>query len=193
MEMNVMTGVYTNNGELYNFSFNTNISVANKLKFVDTVVSILVDENHYNSVIRDLIFDFYIIDILTDVDVEELKRSPNFLNDVEQFLSETNIVEIVKANDYYNLLNELNDAIDKSIQYLTGIHPSLIADSISSLIRTIENKINEIDLDNMMSMAQKFANMTEDFTIENAMNLYMNSDVHKKNLAEIANFKSNKK
>ena len=193
MEMNVMTGVYTNNGELYNFTFNTNISVENKLKFVDTVVSILVDENHYNSVIRDLIFDFYIIDILTDVDVEELKRSPNFLNDVEQFLSETNIVEIVKANDYYNLLNELNDAIDKSIQYLTGIHPSPIADSISSLIRTIENKINEIDLDNMMSMAQKFANMTEDFTLENAMNLYMNSDVHKKNLADIANFKSNKK
>lgn len=192
MEMNVVTGVYTNNGELYNFSFNTNISVANKLKFVDTVVSILVDENHYNSVIRDLIFDFYIIDILTDVDVEELKHSPNFLNDVEQFLSETNIVEIVKANDYYNILNELNDAVDKSIQYLTGIHPSPISDSISSLIRTLENKINEIDLDNMMSMVQKFANMTEDFTLENAMNLYMNSDVHKKNLADIANFKSNK-
>ena len=37
----------------------------------------------------------------------------------------------------------------------------------------------------MMSMAQKFAGMTEDFTLDNIVNAYMNSDIHKSNLAEI--------
>ena len=75
------------------------------------------------------------------------------------------------------------------IQYLTGIHTNPIGESLASLFSTIEKKVNEIDLDSMMSMAQKFASMTEDFTMENLVKEYMNSDVHKENLAEIANSK----
>lgn len=192
----VKTGTYihiTENGEeTHNFNFYADLSVAKKMNFVDSVVGLLVDENHYNSVIRNLVFDFYVIDIFTDIDTANLVSSNNFLDDVEKFLEDTNIVEIIKANTSPVLFAELNDAVNKSIQYLTGIHPSPLNDALASLLNTIESKVNEIDLDSMMTMAQKFASMTEDFTVENAVNTYMNSDIHKKNLADIIEFKNNK-
>lgn len=185
MEMNMKNSTYTYNGELHNFNFCTDLGIANKVKFVNSVVSLVVDKNHYNSVIRDLIFDFYIVDIMTDIDTAEFKDSPTFLNDVEDFLLSTNIAEIVKANAFPTLFDELNTAVDKSIQYLTGIHPSPLSDAIASFLSALEKKINEVDLDSMMDMAQKFAGMTGELTPESIINAYMASDTHKNNLAEI--------
>lgn len=186
------TGAYTYNDESRNFEFRTDLSAAEKLKFVNSVVSLLVDENHYNSVIRDLIFDYYTIKIFTTVNTEELDNSLTFLNDVEDFLLSTNIVEIVKANAFPTLFDELNKAVDDSIRYLTGVHPSPLSDALSSLLSTLEKKINEVDLDSMMGMAQKLASMTGEFTPDSIVNAYMNSDIHKNNLAEIAEAKKDK-
>lgn len=193
MEMNMKNGVYTYNGESRNFNFRTDLSIAEKLKFVNSVMNLVVDEKHYNSVIRDTIFDFYIVDFMTDVSTKELKDSSTFLNDVEDFLLSTNIVEIVKANAFPTLFDELNDAVNKSIQYLTGIHPSPLSDALAHLLSTLEKKINEVDLDSMMGMAQKFASMTGNFTPDSIVSVYMNSDMHKKNLAEIAEAKNKSK
>jgi hypothetical protein len=88
------------------------------------------------------------------------------------------------------LLDELRNAVDLNIQYLTGIHPNPLNEAIASLLSTLEKKVNEVDLDSMMAMAQKFASMTEDFTVKNVVNEYMNSDMHKQNLAEIAEAKA---
>lgn len=185
-------GAYIYNDESYNFNFYTDLSSANKLKFVNSVVDLLVDENHYNSVIRDIIFDYYTIKIFTTVNTEELDNSLNFLNDIEEFLLSTNIVEIVKANAFPTIFDELNDAVDKSIQYLTGIHPSPLNNALASLLSTLEKKINEVDLSNMMGMAQKLAGMTGELTPESIVNAYVNSDTHKKNLVEVAETKKNK-
>lgn len=193
MEMNMKNGVYTYNGESRNFNFRTDLSVAEKLKFVNSVMNLVVDEKHYNSVIRDTIFDFYIVDFMTDVSTKELKDSSTFLNDVEDFLLSTNVVEIVKANAFPTLFDELNDAVNKSIQYLTGIHPSPLSDALAHLLSTLEKKINEVDLDSMMGMTQKFASMTGNFTPDSIVSAYMNSDMYKKNLAEIAEAKNKSK
>lgn len=192
-KMNMKTGVYYYGEESHSFNFYTDLTVAQKLTFVNSVVDLVVDEEHYNSVIRDLIFGFYVIDIMTDINTTEFKDSLNFLNDVEDFLLSTNIVEIVKANAFPTLFDELNDAVDKSISYRTGIHPSPLSDALSSLISTLEKKINEVDMNEMMGMATKLASMTDDFTIDNLVNAYMNSDIHKKNLDEIAEVKKDKK
>ena len=185
----VKMGVYTKGEEIFNFNFYTDLSVAQKLLFVNSVTDLVVDDDCYNSVIRDLVFDFYVIDIMTDIDTTELKASPVFLDSVEQFLFETNIVDIVKANASPTLFDELNKAVDKAIEYKTGIHPSPIADSLASLFSTIEKKVNEFDMGNMMEMAQKFAGMTGELTPESIMNAYMNSDTHQKNVAEIEDTK----
>lgn len=184
MEMNVMIGTYFKGDESHNFNFYTNLSVANKVKFVDSVVNLLVNDAHYNSVIRNLVFDFFVVDIFTDINTTELKNSEYFLDDVEQFLNDTNIVSIVKANASY-VIDELNDAVDKSIEYLTGIHPNPLNEALASLLSTIEKKISEVDLDSMMGMAQKFASMTDGFNMDDFVNSYMNSDFHKKNMIEI--------
>ncbi len=179
---NVMTGTYIRNDETYNFNFGTSISTADKLKFVNSVVSILVDDINYNSIIRDLIFDFYVVDIFSDFDTKELKDSLFFVDYVEQFLEETNIVDIIKANMEDGLLEELNRAVNLSVEYRTGIHPSPLSDAIASVLSTLEKKINEVDLPDMADMAKKFINMTGDITPESIVNAYINSDINKNNV-----------
>lgn len=192
--MNEMkSGVYIRGEENYAFNFYTDLTAAQKLMFVDSVIELLVDETHYNSVIRDVIFDYLTIKYFTNIDLTEFDESHNFLNDVEDFLYETNIVEIVKANAHPTLFDELNKAVDDSIEYLTGIHKNPLNDSLSSLMKTLEKKIKEVDLDSMMEMASKFVNMTGDFTPDSIVSAYLDSDIHKQNLNEIAESKENKK
>lgn len=191
---NVMTGAYVKGEKTIDFNFGTDLSTADKQKFVNSVVGLIVDDEkkRYNSVLRDLIFDFYIVDFLTDVDTAELKDSSFFVNDVEQFLEETNIVDIVKANASPLLFDELNNAVDKSIEYITGIHTNPLGEALAGLVSTLEKKVNEFDMGSMIDMAQKFAGMTGELTPESVVNAYMNSDIHKKNLEEIAESKKDK-
>ena len=130
---------------------------------------------------------------MTDIDMSEFKKSSAFLDDVEEFLMETNIVEIVKANAFPTLFDELNNAVDDSIEYLTGIHKNPLNNALTSLINTFERKISEVDLENMMSVANKLNGITDDFTIENLVNAYVKSDVHKQNLEEIKDAKGSSK
>ena len=191
-------GVYTYNDETYNFNFSTDLSTSNKAVFVRTVVDTIVDDTGYDSVLRDIIFDYVTISMFTDIDTSFLKivnDKGDIVTDIdmlEDFLLSTNIIEIVKANAFPTLFDELEKAVSLNIEYRTGIHPSLLSDSIASLLSTLEKKINEVDLDNMMGMAQKLAGMGEDFTMENLVSAYMNSDMHKNNLAEIAESKVDK-
>lgn len=181
----VKNGVYTQNKQDYSFDFYTDLTSANKLKFVNSIVNILVDDKHYNSVIRDLVFDFFIIDIFTSVDTTEIKSSSFFVNDAENFLEETNIVDIVKVNMKAGLLEELNKAVDNSIAYLTGIHINPLNEALASLINTLENKLNNIDLDSMMEMVNVFSGMTDELTPENIVKAYTSTDIFKKNMSEL--------
>lgn len=191
MNREMKAGTFYYNDESYNFDFKTSLSAYEKQKFVKTVVNNIVDDNGYDVVLRDLVFDFVVIELFTNIDTSFINMKDDDDNDIEpiilieHFLEETNIVDIVKANMDVGLLDELSRAIDLNIQYLTGIHPNPLNESLANLISTLESKISGFDLDNVMSMAQKFANMTEDFTVENAVAAYMNSDIHKKNLEEI--------
>lgn len=196
---NTKLGVYTRNDETYNFNLATNLSANEKRIFVRAVVGALVDGMNYDSVLRDIIFDYTTILMFTDVDMSFLRtkdENGELVTDMElleDFLLETNIVEIVRANAFPTLFDQLEDAVNKSIEYRTGIHPSPLNDALASLLSTLERKVEEIDLSSAMSMAQKFAGMTGEFTPESLVNAYMNSDTHKKNLDEIAESKKNKK
>lgn len=195
MMKEMKNGVFTYNGESYNFDFKTSLSAHDKQMFVKTVVNSLVDDGSYDVVIKDLIFDFVIIDVFTNIDTSFINMKDDDGDDIdpviliEHFLDETNVVDVVKANMEVGLLDELNHAVDLNIQYLTGINPNPLSEAVANLVSTIEKKINEVDLSNMMDVAQKFAGMTENFTLDDIVNAYMNSDTHKKNLAEIEEVK----
>lgn len=199
MMKEMKNGVFAYKNEDYNFDFKTSLSAYEKLTFVKTVVGNLVADNSYDFVVRDLIFDFAIIDIFTNVDTSFIDMKDEDGEDInpiiliEHFLEESNVVDVVKANMEIGLIEELNKAIDLNIQYITGINPNPLNEALTNLVSTLEKKINEVDLDSMMSIAQKFNGMTEDFTLDNLVNAYMNSDVHKNNLAEIEKAKNTKK
>lgn len=189
MMKEVMTAVYMHNDDNINFDFYTDLSTSDKLKLVNSVIDILIDDEHYNSIIRNLVFDFFVIDIFSDVDMSEFKNSPRFIDDVEEFLEETNIIDVIKANVKDGLMDELNKAIDDSIEYRTGIHKNVLNDALASLVNTLESKISEIDSDSMIEMANVFSGITDDFTTENIVKAYMQSDIHKNNVAEIEEYK----
>lgn len=177
-------GVYAKGEESFNFNFYTTLSMSEKVTFINSVVNTVVGDD-YNFIVRPMIFDFMIVKMMTDVDTSFANNSNDTIDAIEQFLTETNIVDIVKANMEDSLIDNLNVAVDKAIEYRTGIHPSPIADALASLLSTLEKKVNELDLDDMMNMAQKFAGMTGEFTPESIVNAYINSDIHKKNEIEI--------
>lgn len=191
----IKMGTYVHNGETYNFNFATDLSAYKKMMFVNYVVNSVVDDNRYDSIIRDMIFDFGIVSIFTDIDTSFIHIKDddgNIINPIipiEQFLEETNVVDIVKVNMTIGLLDELNKAIDLDIEYRTGIHPNPLNEALANLMFTLEKKVNEIDLNSAMGMAQKLNDMGKDFNLENLVNAYMNSDIHKNNLEEIAETK----
>lgn len=196
MMKEIKTGAFDYNKESYNFEFKTSLSAYDKMIFVRTVVKNLVDDSGYDVVIKDLIFDFTIIGMFTNIDTSFINMKDDDGKDInpiviiEHFLNETNVVDIVKENMEDGLIEELNRAVDLNIQYITGVNPNPLNDSITKLASTIDKKINEVDLDSMMDMVQKFVGMTGELTPESIINAYINSDVHKNNLAEIEEEKS---
>lgn len=189
---NTKTSVYFYNDESFDFNFVTTLSASEKISFINSIVDTVVSNNYY-TVIRDMLFDFAIIRTFTNIDTTFVKNSDSMIDTIEQFLNETNIVEIIKANMEFGLLAELNEAVDKAIEFRTGIHPSPLNDALASLLSTLERKVNEIDLGSAMSMAQKFAGMTGELTPESLINAYMSSDTHKNNIVEIEKAKKSNK
>lgn len=194
---NIKMGTYVRNGESYNFNFATNLSAYRKSMFVGYVVNSIIDEDRYDSIVRDIIFDFGLVAICTDINTSFINRRDdegkpiNPIIFIEQFLDETNVVEIVKENMEFGVIAELYNAVERSIEYRTGIHPNPLNDALASLLSTLEKKIDGLDTNSMMAMAQKFAGMTEKLTPDSVVKAYVDSDIHKKNLEEIAESKKN--
>lgn len=189
---NTKTGVYFYDDESHNFEFTTTLSASKKISFVNSVVDTIVGDN-YNSIIKDMIFDYTLIQMFTNVDTTFINNSKDIIDSIEQFLNGTNIVDIVKANMEIGLLEELNKSVDKAIEYRTGIHPTPLNDALASLLSSLEKKINEFDMSDMMGMAQKFVGMTDEFNLDNLVKAYMDSDTHKNNLVEIEKAKKSNK
>lgn len=171
MIKDVMTGTYTYNGEDFNFEFATDLTASEKAAFVASVTNTLVDKD-YQMVLRDIIFDYHIITAFTDIDVSFVTESENPIDTIEDILNETSIVDIVKSSIKVGLVDELNKATDANIEYHTGIHKNVLGESLSNLIRTFENKVNEFDMTGAMDMVKKFSGMTEEFTPETIVKAY---------------------
>ena len=192
MVKNVMTGSYIFDDGIENknieFNFYTNLTAYDKAKFVKLVTNTLIDDD-YNLILKDIIFDYTIIKVFTNVDLSAINESSNIVDAIEIFLENTNIVDIVKANVEEELIDELYDAVDANIEYRTGIHKNDLNNALTKLIHTIERKIDGIDLDGMMEMVQKFNGITDDFTTDNIVKAFTTTDAFKENDAKLKNSK----
>ena len=193
MNNNVKNGMYTFKETDVSFSFYTDLNAVKKMRFVQMVTNYIVDDKNYNSIIRDLMFDFEIVDIFTDIDLTEISESNNSLDKIEEFLSETKVVDIVKSNMAEGLLETLNKAVDDNISYRTGVQRNNFSDALSNLFVTLNKKISDIDIENLMEMAQKINSMTGDFSAESILKAYANSDLYKKESKNLHNRRSEQK
>lgn len=184
MVKNVMIGSYIYNDETVNFNFYTNLTMSEKIEFISGVTDVLIGES-YLPVLRDMMFDYFVIKLFTDVNTPDIGEDDDVIEIIEEFLEETNIVDIVKANMDFGLIEELNYGIDKNIEYKTGIRKNDLNEALASLVNTLERKVNEIDLTGAMEMVSKFAGMTDDFTTENIVKAFTTTDEFKKNVAEL--------
>lgn len=195
----VKSSVYTRNGRDFSFNFKTSLRASEKVYFVNAVSELLIDDN-YNSILRDLIFDFFIIDVFTNVDTswayaneedENKAEKIDIVREMEGLVYETNIVDIVIANAEIGLIKELCHALDLNIEYRTGIHRNMIEESLSSLINTFEKKIADIDFENIMEMSQMLSGISGELTADKILEAYAKSDMYKSNNNKIS--KRNKK
>lgn len=174
--------VYQRNGENFAFDFYTSLSAKNKVEFVNFVTGSLIDDN-YNHVLKDLIFDFGIICIFTDVDVSYILNGEcdDTITAIEELISETNIVDIVKANADFGVIEELTESVDLNIEYKTGIHRNLIDESLSSLIKTLEKNIVNIDMNEIISVGQMLSGISSELTPAKILDAFAETDIYKNN------------
>lgn len=184
MVKNVMIGSYIYNDETVDFNFYTNLTMSEKIEFISGVTNVLIDES-YLPVLRDMMFDYFVIKLFTDVNTPDIGEDDDVIEIIEEFLEVTDIVDVVKANMDFGLIEELNYGIDKNIEYKTGIRKNDLNEALASLVNTLERKVNEIDLTGAMEMVSKFAGMTDDFTTENIVKAFTMTDEFKKNVAEL--------
>lgn len=184
----VMNDVYTRNDEEIGFNYYTDLPMSKKISFVSAVADTVVGDDYYYPMLKDMVFDFHLINFFSDVDTGidyNVDDSGELVDEIEQFLSETNVADILKISINFDVLTELVDSVDKAIEYKTGIHPSPIADGIASLLDTVEKKFAGIDVDSMTGMANVFKNMQGNITPEKMLEAYANSDIFKKQHAEV--------
>lgn len=184
MVKNVMIGSYIYNDETVDFNFYTNLTMSEKIEFISGVTDVLIGES-YLPVLRDMMFDYFVIKLFTDVNTPDIGEDDDVIEIIEEFLEVTDIVDVVKANMDFGLIEELNYGIDKNIEYKTGIRKNDLNEALASLVNTLERKVNEIDLTGAMEMVSKFAGMTDDFTTENIVKAFTMTDEFKKNVAEL--------
>lgn len=184
MNNEIKTGVYTLDGEDTPFAFYTSLSAYRKAQFVNSVSNILVGDN-YNYVIRDLAFDFCIVAIFTDIDTSDVQDADDGITAMEEFVDKFKpVVDIVKANSVDGVLDELHTAIDLNIEYRTGIHINPISSSLASLLDTIERKVDGIDLNSMMDLAQSMAGISDELTADKLLDAYAKTNIFKEHWSD---------
>lgn len=197
----VITGYYTEksldeNGkeieETKTFNFYKKVRMSVKIEFVSSVVSSIVTDTTYVPMLRDLIFDIMLVQYFTDVNVNEILKSENAFDNIEEYLNSTNIVEIIKKNMDVELLKELNDSVDFDIEYKTGVHNNDISRSIGSLLKTLEYQIKDIDAQGMMALAEKLSNVTDGLTTDKIVEAYSKTEMFKGHQTEIIEAKDKK-
>jgi hypothetical protein len=189
MDSIVKTGSYTYKEKEYNFNFYTDINVLTKSAFVTGVTDVLVTEKHYNAVIRNVVLEYQILNVFTDIFAEEEIRNSLYvdegsdfdLNKLEDFMRDTQVANIVMANVKEGLIDELIEAVDKDIEYKTGIHRNPIGEAVAGLLGTLEQRVKDIDIDGLMGFAEAFKGISgDDMTPEKLWDAYSKSEAFKR-------------
>lgn len=184
MNEKIINDTYISNGEEIEFTYSANPSMSKKVAFVKSVAENVVNDDCYYPMIKDMVFDFCLIEFFSDIR-SNAENEEDTIDYVEEFLENNNAATVMKLGMDFDVLQELYENVDKMIEYKTGIHPSPIADAISKVLDTLEQKFAGIDVDAMSGMANVFGKLQGDITPEKMLEAYAKSDVFKKQAKEV--------
>ena len=162
------------------FKYRTELTLQQKVSFVNFVLGVIFDDDYCFSIIKNEVFDIALIYMFTDV----LKYDEDFtfsLNNIEEMLNTTNVIEILKKEIDNDLIKGLNEVIDINIAYKTGVNVNSLSTSFSSLLKTIENKVSDFDVDEFSNTLKKFGDITNGMSPDKIIELYTKTDAYKKN------------
>lgn len=162
------------------FKYRTELTLQQKVTFVNFVLGVIFDDDYCFSIIKNEVFDIALIYMFTDV----LQYEEDFtfsLNNIEEMLNTTNVIEILKKEIDNDLIKGLNEVIDINIAYKTGVNVNSISTSFSSLLKTIENKVSDFDVDEFSNTLKKFGDITNGMSPDKIIELYTKTDAYKKN------------
>lgn len=182
------TATYIDNGETVEFNYYLNVPMSRKLAFVDSVVDTVVGDNYYYPMLKDMIFDFRLVQLFSDIDTGVVNygdAEEDVIDQIADFIERTNAADVLKVSINFDVIQMLHDTVDKMIEYRTGIHPSPIADGIANLLDTVEKKFANIDVDAMTGMAKVFGKLQGDITPDKMLEAYAKSDIFKKQHDEV--------
>ena len=168
MNKEVKTGVYKRGEKTFKFNFYTNMNIVDKMRFVEIVL-------------KDIIFDFTLIKMLTDIDLIREDLSGNeYIIFMEDFLKETNVIDILSANMEDGLLDELHKAVALNIEYRTGIKENTLGDALTRLVSTINDKVDNFDFSSLENMSKKLSSLNGNVSPQDIIDAYSKSDIAKK-------------
>ena len=162
------------------FKYRTELTLQQKVSFVNFVLGVIFDDDYCFSIIKNEVFDIALIYMFTDV----LQYEEDFtfsLNNIEEMLNTTNVLEILKNEIDKDIIKDLNEVIDINIAYKTGVNVNSISTSFSSLLKTIENKVSDFDVDEFSNTLKKFGDITNGMSPDKIIELYTKTDAYKKN------------
>ena len=99
----------------------------------------------------------------------------------KMYIDDSTVKEILKKEIDNDLIKDLNEVIDINIAYKTGVNVNSISTSFSSLLKTIENKVSDFDVDEFSNTLKKFGDITNGMSPDKIMELYTKTDAYKKN------------
>ena len=162
------------------FKYRTELTLQQKVSFVNFVLGVIFDDDYCFSIIKNEVFDIALIYMFTDV----FQYDEDFtfsLNNIDEMLNTTNVIEILKNEIDKDLIKDLNEVIDINIAYKTGVNVNSISTSFSSLLKTIENKVSDFDVDEFSNTLKKFGDITNGMSPDKIIELYTKTDAYKKN------------
>ena len=162
------------------FKYRTELTLQQKVSFVNFVLGVIFDDDYCFSIIKNEVFDIALIYMFTDV----FQYDEDFtfsLNNIDEMLNTTNVIEILKKEIDNDLIKDLNEVIDMNIAYKTGVNVNSISTSFSSLLKTIENKVSDFDVDEFSNTLKKFGDITNGMSPDKIIELYTKTDAYKKN------------
>ena len=170
-------------GEEKTFTYRDNLTVAEMINFVDKTTNLIVTDT-YEYIIRDMMFDYMVIRMFTDIDcseIDECETANTSFEMIRDLVYGTIVADVVKSEIAPGLLDELNKAIDYTVEVRTGVRINRVENALIDLISMITEKLSSYDVDAMSGAAKVFSGLQGgDFNVNSLLEAYAKSDVFKK-------------